>query len=713
MADAIENNVVQFLAPEKKENVSPSILVIKFADSKIPVFKEKRGKDYIEYGEKNHYPEYLTWLYDKSAKHNAFINGKARYIFGEGFENGNSIVNRCGETLNDISEKALLDVEIYGGFRLEVLYNSFKKVSEIYHVDYSTLRIAKEGGGYYYKEAWNTKNSYGEWCENTKEAAEYIPEFNPKKPFGTQIYAYNEYRPMSRYYPLPNYIGSNNWIETDIEISIYNLSAIRNGMMPSKMVQFFTGEPGEDAKREIERRFNNKFSGAGNAGKIIFVFNQANATKPVQVDDLSQTELDKLFDQLNKTCQQEILSGHQITSPMLFGIKTEGQLGGATELNISYSIFQNTYAKPKAKAYDREMNYLMSFSMFPGVYELKPTDPVGIQFDVKDVVNSLPKEFVFDHLGIPKELWDKPNIGEDNRATQTIPIAPPAQVNSSRDLSMSNAILQNLSGRQHQQVMRILYQYDKGKMNQERAKTFLRSGYGFSDEEINTLLGVMPAQMSAQDEEDFIVGMFDGCGDNKSDFQILRSKAVTFDNEIEAEFDEEIFKSSFKDALTVSEERIIELIRKDKLITPEVIAGLIGQSKGYVESKIATLVQKGYIEEQVISNIGDDAIERIISPEVNIPIPPTLDKLPITEISIKYSYEVKPNVGPPIIKTTRPFCIKMLGLNRIYSRAEIEQISQRLGYSVFDRKGGWWGHNPECRHRWVSHIVVTKKGGDK
>lgn len=693
---------------EPQENKSgPEIMFLQFADSKIPLFKEARNKDYIQYGADNLYPEYLTYLYNKSPKHNSIINNKVLYIFGEGYENGDFIINRLDESLNDISDKALKDVEVYGGFKLEITYNALGKIAEIYHVDYSTIRKAKTGG-FYYKESWDSHN---------RDEPEHIPAFNPHNPTGSQIYEYNEYRPMTRFYPLPSYIGCNNYVEVDIEIGKFNLSFIRNGMMPSKMIQFYTGDPGSEGKREIERRFTNKFSGAENAGRFIFVFNQLKE-KSVDISDLSGSDMDKMFTELNKTCQQEILSGHNVTSPALFGIKTEGQLGATSELYVAYSIFQNTYAKPKAQAFDKEINYLLSFSVFPGVYELAPTDPIGIQFDVKDVINSLPKAFVFDKLNIPKDLWDTENIGADNRPTPTVPIAPLPEAapnlaaGSGRDLSMTSAILQNLSGRQRQGIYSILNQYDKGKTTRERAIVFLRGGYGFSDDEINQLLGVKAAQMSAQDEDDYIVGMFDACGDNKSDFQIIKSKNVSFENDSQAERDEEIFKSSFKDALTVSEEKIIELIRKDKLITSDVIANVIGQSKAYVESKIENLVQRGYVEQSTMTQGEDILVERIVSPEVDIPVPPTLDKMPITEISIKYSYEPKPGLQP-IIATTRQFCRKMIGLNRIYSRAEIENISQRLGYSVFDRKGGWWGSNPECRHRWVSHIVVKKKGGFK
>jgi hypothetical protein len=52
-------------------------------------------------------------------------------------------------------------------------------------------------------------------------------------------------------------------------------------------------------------------------------------------------------------------------------------------------------------------------------------------------------------------------------------------------------------------------------------------------------------------------------------------------------------------------------------------------------------------------------------------------------------------------------------LDRLYSRAEIEAISARLGYSVFDRRGGWWTQpngqaSPSCRHRWFSQVVIKK-----
>jgi hypothetical protein len=716
----ITKDTVQFSAPvpEVIEPGSPDIIVLKFADSKIPVFKETRDKDYVKYGEDNLYPEYLTYLFNKSAKHNAILTGKANYIFGNGYTNGDAIVNRNGDSLNDISKKCILDIQIYGGFRLEIIWSFNARIAEIYHVDYSCIRKGKgEHGGFYFKESWNPKSG----SISNRGPGEFIGGFNPSEPKGSQIFEYNEYRPGVRFYPLPSYIGCNNYIETDIEISKYYLSAIRNGMMPSKMVQFYQGDPTDEKKKEIERRFAQKFSGAENAGRFILVFNPSK-DKSVDISDLSASEVDKQFVELNKTCQQEIYAGHLVTSPMLFGIKTEGQLGGNTELYTSYSIFQNTYSKPRAKDFDKEINWLLKYSVFAGQYELQPTDPIGVQFDVKDVVNSLPKQFVFESLGIPKEMWALENIGADNRPTPTLPIpapgtpgAPAPGTPAAADAALSNDNIKNLTAKQHQQIMRIIRQYSKGQLTELAAKALLRAGLGLSDDDINSLLGIepKPVALSFEEQSEGIVEMFDSCGESKNDYEVLRSKRVLFSSELEAEGDEEIFiQEAFKVNVTATENSILELIKKDELITPEVIATTIKETVAFVKSKIASLIKKGYLEETAEKDGIDEIIKRNLPKGVHIDAPPPTAKINPAQISIKYSYEVKPGVGPSIIPTTRPFCIKMVKLNRLYSRADIENISARLGYSVFDRRGGWWGKSPECRHRWQSNIVIKKGGQD-
>jgi hypothetical protein len=64
-----------------------------------------------------------------------------------------------------------------------------------------------------------------------------------------------------------------------------------------------------------------------------------------------------MFMQLNEQVQQEILMSHRVTSPMLFGIKTEGQLGGRNELIEAYEAFQTSYVEPRQAQLDRCLNF--------------------------------------------------------------------------------------------------------------------------------------------------------------------------------------------------------------------------------------------------------------------------------------------------------------------------------------------------------------------
>jgi hypothetical protein len=78
---------------------------------------------------------------------------------------------------------------------------------------------------------------------------------------------------------------------------------------------------------------------------------------------------------------------------------------------------------------------------------------------------------------------------------------------------------------------------------------------------------------------------------------------------------------------------------------------------------------------------------------------------PPKKITVMYSYEWKEDVPVDQRDTeehsSRPFCKKLIELRRLYTRADIEKMSERFGYSVFDRCGG-----DDCRHIWKSNIVV-------
>ncbi len=110
--------------------------VLTFAEAKQPEFKEKKGEGYIQYGDRNDYPNYLVDLFNKSAKHNAIIKSKVHYITANGWTGSEAAkpyidkINRM-ESLEDLTRKVSLDAELFGGYYLEIIWSVTNQLSEI------------------------------------------------------------------------------------------------------------------------------------------------------------------------------------------------------------------------------------------------------------------------------------------------------------------------------------------------------------------------------------------------------------------------------------------------------------------------------------------------------------------------------------------------------------------------------------------------------
>src|SRR5690606_37825403 len=92
--------------------------------------------------------------------------------------------------------------------------------------------------------------------------------------------------------------------------------------------------------------------------KIIFQFLEKDEKEPT-VTQLSPSEWNEAYLSLKEGTVEDIIIAHGVTSPMLFGIKTEGQLGGATELETAYSIFRQLWVKVKRREIVSAINDLI------------------------------------------------------------------------------------------------------------------------------------------------------------------------------------------------------------------------------------------------------------------------------------------------------------------------------------------------------------------
>ena len=587
--------------------------VLTFAEAKQPEFKEKKGEGYIQYGDRNDYPNYLVDLFNKSAKHNAIIKSKVHYITANGWKGSPEAepfikkVNRM-ESLEELTRKVSLDAELFGGYYLEIIWSVTKQLAEIWHCDYTKVRTNKDNTQFWYKEQWADRN----------EKPMVYAAFNPANPVGKQILYVKEYRPNMGYYSLPGYFGALNYIESDIEVSKHVLGNAQTGFSASKLITLPNGEPSDEEKRNIEKRFTNRFSGS-DGKKFILAFVNDTQRKPI-VDDLGTSDITKEdFGRVDSLIQTNIFSGHQITTPSIFGIAEAGKLGSRSEMRDGYEIFKNTYVNSKQMHLEGVFNMLFKYR---GIEEpelaIIPTEPIGFEFTENLLKEIAPKEWLLEKAGIDISKYETPQ------------------------------------------------------------------------------------QMQFTDE----FSVFFEFGEAKDGFNIWKQRR-RFNDDSEYQMFAEVNQL---------QANVLDLMAKDKRITPEVLATTLEQSVETINQVIKTLVQNGYVEVKEYA-IGEGYDENIIIEHIlTAPLADILVKIkPQTkELLIRYSYEWKQGFTNKDIDTSRPFCKYLLKAGKMYSRSEIETISARLGYSVFDRGGGWYTkpntneHSPSCRHEWVSNIVTRK-----
>jgi hypothetical protein len=400
-----------------------NIITLKFSNDKVPQFVEQKQQDWVKYGEENNYPQYLVLLFNRSAKHNAIITSKQLYIAGKGWifdqstMQGEEVVSLQAfidnpnpyETLNDLSKKTILDNELFGGCYLKVVATKGNKGVQIYHVDYCDIRSNDDNTEFYYSNEWLDISGN----ENSRPEFTTYPAYDPNKKQAESIYYYKSYRPNLKTYTLPEYIGAVPAIITDAEIANFHRAEIQNSFKGSKMVTFVNGVPSDDEMQATKRRLNKQFMPTDGAGQIVIDFAD-DKDRVAIIQDLDSGNFQDKYNALNDTIQQEIFVGHKITSPMIFGVRVSGQLGGRAEMIDAFNLFTNTYVSPKQEVQEQIFNV---FAPIKGKLKIKQLEPIMPSFSEQTLTQILTKDEMREIIGRkPLEV------------AQVIEVAQPQQV---------------------------------------------------------------------------------------------------------------------------------------------------------------------------------------------------------------------------------------------------------------------------------------------
>ena len=339
-----------------------------YIESNIVSPKETQvhGKDFIEWGDNNLYPDYLLSLNETVPTLRSIVNGTVDFIVGDnvtilplhpGFENGQ--MNGRGDTIAEQVEDLARDYEMYGGFALQIIRGRDGSVAEVYHLPIRFLRSNKECDVFYYCEDWQKRGKkdtivYPAFIPGLKDKWFELDEETRNRHASSVLYVKTDH---THTYPVPVYAASVKACETERMVDEYHLNAIANGFCPSIIINFNNGIPSDQMKEEIERDVDDKFGGPKNAGRVMLSWNPSkdNATT---FETPNITDFGEKYKALAETSRERIFNAFR-AYPNIFGLSTATGFS-IEEFDSAFKLYNRTAVRPVqrmiADAYDKIYN---------------------------------------------------------------------------------------------------------------------------------------------------------------------------------------------------------------------------------------------------------------------------------------------------------------------------------------------------------------------
>lgn len=646
-----------------------------------PDEEKDRMLGFIKWGKKNDYPYFLIDLYNGSAWHQGIIKNKTYYIAGGGLEvvSGNMqpfIENKYAEfDMNEIAEMLCNDYEIFGGFCAIGTWNrDGSRVAVWEHIDLDSVRVDESERMYYISDDWTAMQQSAE-----KTNLRAIPALDMTNKTGKFIIYYKD--PVKKtkkekgIYPKPPYYGGITAIQTDVDISRFHMHEIANSFKGGTMISFTDGYPETQEEAEnIKAQVKGRSQSVEDAGEIVITFSDTKDKAPI-VQSLNGNDLDKRYETTENSVQQNILVAHSVVAPSLFGVAPDGSFNAAETADL-YEIFKKTYVESRQKRIEWMINYMAELSGFVGKVKLKDVAPIGAE----------------------QPAAQAPTTPGDIPTNET-------QVDVAKSA---------LNGAQIASLIDVVAKIKEGLLTSESALSIVLASFPTIDEaQARRIVGLQPSgaqQMSScKHEESFSddeIGYFAQYGTPSHEFKVLASYPIAWDTPSDEVFSkqEQIFATigEIKVGIKDIDKNVLSLIQKGE--DGVAISQALNTTVEEVAKSIKRLTDWELVSKMEITETGSTLIEEV--------------DVPAERFEVVYTYREIPGI-PPVMTQSRAFCERLIGLNRKYTKEEINTISMRVDRDVWIYRGGWYSfpkddprypaRTPWCRHEWVQQLVIRQQ----
>jgi len=379
-----------------------------------PVISETNRENWVDFltEDGDQYFQFLIERYSNSTTNNAIINNVARLIYGKGLSalDANKKPNEYAQMMSLFNKedvrKMVLDRKMFGQFAIQVHYNDkHDKILKAYHIPVNLLRAEKcdkdgQITGYYYSDNWDDTKKFAPIRFNAFGYSKEKIEILYSKPYSVGM----------KYYSYSDYAGCIPYCLLEEEIADYLINEVQNGFSGTKVVNFNNGIPTDEQQSIISNKVLSKLTGS-RGQKVIVAFNN-NAESKTTVEDIPLNDAPEHYTYLSEECLRKIMLGHNITSPLLFGVaSTNGFSSNADELKNSSVLFDNMVIRPFQEEILDAFDSILAFNGVALKLFFKTLQPL----EFTDLENTQNEEQVAEETGTELSAHTNPliDLGEE------------------------------------------------------------------------------------------------------------------------------------------------------------------------------------------------------------------------------------------------------------------------------------------------------------
>lgn len=324
--------------------------------------KPNKTEGILNYDVDNCYPQRVLDIINASGTGTLCTDLMAKFIYGNGFKDktlGKLVVNKKGETANQVLRKLAKSIANYYGFNIHLNYSIFPTVSvaELNYSDFSTARFTSEDN----KEHPNQLALYDDWQKTKggikKDKISFIHLYNRKKVVeevnaskgGTIQEKLANYKGQILYwsnvgvqYPLAPSDSILEDIITDSKSKNFKNRNISTNFMASHILEVDEFED-EESKQAFVGNLTN-FQGDDEASQIFLLEKAAGQSESgFNLTKVDIQDVDKLYEYTETSVQKNIIRNYLIPSVLLDeSTASLGAASGAARLAAYAEYNENT-----------------------------------------------------------------------------------------------------------------------------------------------------------------------------------------------------------------------------------------------------------------------------------------------------------------------------------------------------------------------------------